>query len=389
MRIHQTPPTATSVPGPSGVGVFAAEYVNDDTRLWYWMAVSLLAHASVVLSIWLVITILSFFGLIPRFDDLMMKPRDVEFVLVDDAPSQPPKNPTNLRAEKSTRSGGEKTVERNPGVPQQAAGAPNPRAAQPAPQAQPQPQPQPRPQPQPQPQPRAAQPQPQPQPQPKPTPRPPAPKVPSPTQATTQRPALPPNPIAPTIKRPAPPNPAASAMSGPVARTSGATAGGSSQGGSPASGSPGPSMIGGTPTRSGGGAAAGGGGAGGTGAFSQGGSPGGGGGRPGVDAMAEPDFGPYIAELQRRIRRNWSPPVEDQSKRVVAVFTISRQGRLMDLRIQQSSGSPQADQAALAAVRASAPFRELPANFRRDSIDVQFVFDYEIAGRGQATMPRR
>ncbi len=102
--------------------------------------------------------------------------------------------------------------------------------------------------------------------------------------------------------------------------------------------------------------------------------------------MEEPDFGPYIAELQRRIRRNWAPPVEDRSKRVVALFNISRDGRLLSLRIQQSSGSPAADQAAMAAVRASAPFRQLPPNFRQDNIAVQFIFDYEIYGHGSAKM---
>ncbi len=128
------------------------------------------------------------------------------------------------------------------------------------------------------------------------------------------------------------------------------------------------------------------GGGGGQGSYNQSGSPGGGGGRAGIDAMEEPDFGPYIAELQRRIRRNWAPPVEDRSKRVVALFKISRDGRLLSLRIQQSSGSPPADQAAMAAVRASAPFRALPPNYRGNDIDVQFIFDYEIYGHGNAQM---
>src|SRR5262249_49508160 len=110
------------------------------------------------------------------------------------------------------------------------------------------------------------------------------------------------------------------------------------------------------------------------------------GGRPGIDAEAEPDFGPYIAELQRRIRRNWAPPTEDRSKRVVAVFRISRDGRLLSLNIQQSSGSPNPDQAAIAAVRASAPFRPLPPNYRGHDIPVQFTFDYEISGHGSASL---
>jgi TonB family protein len=149
-------------------------------------------------------------------------------------------------------------------------------------------------------------------------------------------------------------------------------------------------MISGSPTRGGGGGSPGGGprggGSAGSGSYNQNGSPGGGGGRAGIDAQEEPDFGPYVAELQRRIRRNWAPPVEDRSKRVVVLFHISRDGRLLNPQIQQSSGSPTADQAAIAAVRASAPFRTLPPAFRGNDIAVQFIFDYEIQGHGNAHM---
>ena len=89
--------------------------------------------------------------------------------------------------------------------------------------------------------------------------------------------------------------------------------------------------------------------------------------------------------LQRRIKRVWSPPVDDRSKRVVVLFHIDRAGRLLDLHIQQSSGSPPADQAALAAVREAAPFQNLPPAFRGNSIAVQFIFDYETYGHGSAS----
>ena len=31
-------------------------------------------------------------------------------------------------------------------------------------------------------------------------------------------------------------------------------------------------------------------------------------GAPGIDTIREPDFGPYMRELQRRIKMNWDPP---------------------------------------------------------------------------------
>lgn len=108
------------------------------------------------------------------------------------------------------------------------------------------------------------------------------------------------------------------------------------------------------------------------------GNPGGGGGAPGIDALREPDFGPYMRELQRRIKLNWDPPKGNESKRVVLLFKIAKDGRLLSCRIHKSSGLPSADQAALKAVELTAPFRPLPADFKGQSIDIQFTFDYNV-----------
>ena len=118
-------------------------------------------------------------------------------------------------------------------------------------------------------------------------------------------------------------------------------------------------------------------GSGGNSGYNQAGSPGGGGGRPGINAQAEPNFGPYLAELQRRIRRNWTPPEDRLSKTVVVVFSVGRDGRLLNLRVSRSSGDAVADQSARAAVERSAPFRPLPPEFRGNNISVEFTFDYK------------
>lgn len=110
------------------------------------------------------------------------------------------------------------------------------------------------------------------------------------------------------------------------------------------------------------------------------GNPGGGGGTPGIDALREPDFGPYMRELQRRIKLNWDPPKGNESKTVVLLFKIARDGRLLSCRVHKGSGLPSADQAALKAVELTAPFRPLPADFKGQSIDIQFTFDYRVFG---------
>lgn len=95
-------------------------------------------------------------------------------------------------------------------------------------------------------------------------------------------------------------------------------------------------------------------------------------------AFNEPDFEPYMRELQRRIKLNWDPPKGNEAKRVVVLFKIAKDGRLLSCNIKKSSGLPSADQAALKAVKLTAPFRPLPSNFKGSSVDIQFTFDYNV-----------
>lgn len=104
-------------------------------------------------------------------------------------------------------------------------------------------------------------------------------------------------------------------------------------------------------------------------------------GRPSLDAQKDVDFGPYMADLQRRIKRAWFPPKGNESKRVVVQFKVHRGGELSNLRLDKSSGMAIADQAALKAVENAAPFRPLPPG-APDDVDIQFTFDYNVFGGG-------
>lgn len=397
----------------SSVGASINALASDirPVSLWSVCVLSLLLHLLLVGLLVGTFLLLQFLGFhIPLFEPLAMKSRDIEFVLVENPEAPPRDKKTKNRAEHATRSGGQKIKHMAQAEPQQSAGQtaqtkrPQPAQRQQTAQRTPSPQPARQPskqQPRPQPQPRPVQ-RPQPQPQPTqamtpPEPKkvamaaPPSPKLPTPKAPSNQSPIMPPNPIAPTIKTPVAPEPK-SIASGPIVNVPGM--GNSSGGSSGTKTNVGPSQIPGgvsAPSNPGGGSPGGGrsgqpgagspgsrAGRGGRGSNDQVGSPGGGGGRPGIDAMPEPDFGPYIAELQRRIKRNWTPPSDDRDKRIVAMFTIARDGRLLSLRIQNSSGVKVADEAALNAIRASAPFRQLPPNFRGNDIDVQFIFDYNV-----------
>jgi len=95
------------------------------------------------------------------------------------------------------------------------------------------------------------------------------------------------------------------------------------------------------------------------------------------------DFGPYMIQLQARIKRNWFPPKIGRTKRVKVIFNISRDGQLSRLRLVQTSGLTISDQAAFKAVEAAAPFMPLPKGAPAD-VDIEFTFDYNVFNGGGA-----
>ncbi len=103
-------------------------------------------------------------------------------------------------------------------------------------------------------------------------------------------------------------------------------------------------------------------------------------GAPGIDAIKSPQWGPYMRELESKIKRNWHPPKGDTSKRVVLLFKIGRRGELLFVRVSKPSGSSANDQAAISAVQMSAPFRALPPEFTGSSVEIEFTFDYNVLG---------
>lgn len=94
------------------------------------------------------------------------------------------------------------------------------------------------------------------------------------------------------------------------------------------------------------------------------------------------EYSKFLAELQRRIRRGWFPTKQPRSNSTVVVFSVGTVGNLISVSVQRSSGDSATDQAALAAVRNSAPFPHLP-KFAPESVDIQFTFDYNVFNGGR------
>lgn len=345
---------------------------KDELTLKKSIIISTILHPSVLGAAWLAFLILAFFGInFALFERPKPKMNDIEFVLVDREETPLNKN-TPYRADINSRTGGVNDPTKKVSMP-----SPSPSQAKPAQSS------------------AASTPSKSPKPaqQPKVTqPVKKAAPVAQPVQKKATQQARPQPPTArPSSKPPMTPKVAqrpSSAFKVPV--PSGGTksgsystgpisgSGSSNKGGSSGSYAPTPSLAptGGS-SSSGSRLAQGGGGGAGTGNI---GNPGGGGGRPGIDAIREPDFGPYMRDLQRRIKMNWDPPKGNESKRVVLLFKIAKDGRLLSCSVFKSSGLPSADKAAMNAVQLTAPFRPLPAEFKGQSIDIQFTFDYNVFG---------
>ncbi len=100
----------------------------------------------------------------------------------------------------------------------------------------------------------------------------------------------------------------------------------------------------------------------------------------GVDAGEDVDFGPYMSELQRKVKRRWIAPEAGNSRRTVLLFSVSKDGQISNLKVGRSSGSASSDEAAKQAVLNAAPFKRLPAAYKNDRIDIQFTFDVNVFG---------
>ena len=114
--------------------------------------------------------------------------------------------------------------------------------------------------------------------------------------------------------------------------------------------------------------------------------PGGGGGSSGpprggrtVPNIVRYDFTPWANEVVIRIQKNWSLGQEAFAGYIGEVgvtVMMSKAGELLAVEIGESSKIDLLDQAAVKAVRLSAPFPSLPPDFPNSSLEMYLVFQY-------------
>ncbi|MGD0955643.1 MAG: TonB family protein [Candidatus Acidiferrales bacterium] len=96
------------------------------------------------------------------------------------------------------------------------------------------------------------------------------------------------------------------------------------------------------------------------------------------------DFGSrfswYVEAVQRRITSSWLQSTVDPNvayaPRVIAGFTILRDGTITNIQITHSSNNYSVDNSAIRAVKASSPLDRLPAAYSGSEVSVEFWFDF-------------
>lgn len=88
-------------------------------------------------------------------------------------------------------------------------------------------------------------------------------------------------------------------------------------------------------------------------------------------------FSYYLGLMKSRIQSNWEPPYSSRlsiAKKSVVYFRIGRNGQLSKIEIATSSGDYLFDQAAIRAVMLANPLPQLPVDFPKSSLGVEFEF---------------
>lgn len=108
------------------------------------------------------------------------------------------------------------------------------------------------------------------------------------------------------------------------------------------------------------------------------------------------DFSAYTRQAVSTIRHNWSAAMPEEVKAgekglVVVRVQIQRDGTFVNQtpQIERSSNRQALDDAAVAALRASAPFPHLPDDFHGSRIELRITFLYNIPLRTRDAEPAK
>jgi TonB family protein len=84
----------------------------------------------------------------------------------------------------------------------------------------------------------------------------------------------------------------------------------------------------------------------------------------------------YLAQMIERIRVNWVRQSDIDGSNIVT-FTIQRDGRIVDVVLEKSSGARSLDERSQQALRSTNPLSSLPSNFPNPTLTVHLEFEYQ------------
>ncbi|HEX3093503.1 MAG TPA: energy transducer TonB, partial [Candidatus Angelobacter sp.] len=95
------------------------------------------------------------------------------------------------------------------------------------------------------------------------------------------------------------------------------------------------------------------------------------------------DFGPYMERLRYTVQKSWAPLIPESAmppimrKGVVVIeFSITKDGRVMGMKLISGSGDVSLDRAAWAAITHAIPLPNLPKDFAGDYLQIRGLFYY-------------
>lgn len=97
-----------------------------------------------------------------------------------------------------------------------------------------------------------------------------------------------------------------------------------------------------------------------------------------MDKPQMTEYGPYLFDLDQRIKSNWHSSIYFADRNAVVLFKVRKDGSIEDLQLIKSSTDNKFDTEALKTVNASVPFDSLPTSSKEDFIQIQYSFLYNL-----------
>ena len=96
---------------------------------------------------------------------------------------------------------------------------------------------------------------------------------------------------------------------------------------------------------------------------------------------SDPRYRPYFKTLRLSIEKNWRAPAPRKgtapSGKLVVLFVLGRDGKLLEITVHRSSGVRELDFSAVESIKNAAPFKPFPGDIHEAKLSVKARFVYD------------